>query len=736
MDKHSAQKAEERVLEYFPEFHSAVNRIPLPRQSVLDDVRQRNLPSVIFGDEQAFGHDHLAPDRWHGSFELEMTVRTPLVFGERKESERDEENNVVSLPKLRRKHDGKVLEEFFMPSTMVKGMLARAYEALTASRFRVFGKHEQPLTYRSDVAEARPLILARVTRADGVLKIKVPKKFQKPKVYLIPDTQEIADKVGVDLEKLRRELQPREQYYLVRTKTVDARTYVIEVLDKKDKDGKAVKGHVLRVAAEGATSEDLRPLGTNEQQEINKDKEEGSSKKCERLLVVLEQEEATTYELTKDHLVRYQRILDSYIEQHRERKPKSDEGQDTWEKSLNRAATVEKQNPGQGLQEHDLVFVVPRGENGAGDFSMFDIVPTMVGRRTYDHSPRSLAENQEVLPLANRDQASPADRMFGYVVQRSEKEGASTEAEHGEKERLCNGDVAYRGRISFGPVTIPSSAVDESHQKLPALLGAKLGSARRFLTGSEGETERENSRMLRRSGYFQEGQMLGVAAFPVHRKLLDAQFFPSFERMNTNDMDLDESNEAVRTNVLNWVRAGALLRCQVRFANLVDSELAVLLWLLKPENLVPEDERGKKGSVGFLRVGLGKPFGLGAVEVRMAKGSLHACKGEGLSQGYESLEGCLGAVFSETKVEDLPVVLDAETRQKPWIQAFLRSAFGYSDDFPVRHMTLGENKRNNQTDKYGVPKVGAGISPRDMWGPEQAKPLQVPKSWETATDSK
>lgn len=730
-DKRSAQVAEERVLEYFPEFHSAVNRIPLPRQSVLDDVRQRNLPSVIFGDEQAFGHDHLAPDRWHGSFELEMTVRTPLVFGERKESEGDEENNVVSLPRLRRKHDGEVLEEFFMPSTMLKGMVSRAYEVVTASRFRVFGKHDQPLTYRSDVAEARPLILARVTRVKGILKIKVPRASRKPKVCLIPDTQEMADKVGADLEQLRSKLQPREKPYWVRTKTVDKRAYVIEVLEEKGKDGEAVKGHVLRVAAEGATSEDMRPLGSGKRQEISKGEEEGSSKKCERLLVVLEANEGTTYELTEDHLVRYQRILDSYIEQHRAREPKSGEARDAWEKSLNRAATVEKRNPGRGLQEHDLVFVVPKGPRGPESLSVFDIVPTMVGRRTYDHSPRSLAETQVVLPLEKCDQASPADRMFGYVVQRSEKEGAPTEAEHGEKERLCNGDVAYRGRISFGPVTIPSSAVAESPQMLPVLLGANLGSARRFLTGSEGETERGNSRMLRRSRYFRDGQMLGTAAFPVHRKLLDAPSFPSFEHVNTNDMDLDQSNEAVRTKALNWVRPGAVLRCQVRFTNLVDSELAILLWLLKPENLVPEEERRKKGSVGFLRVGLGKPYGLGAMEVRVANGSLHACKGEGLSQDYESLEGCLGAVVSETTIEELPAVLDVETRQRPWIQAFLRSAHGYSDDFPVRHMTLGENKKNNQTDRYGAPRVDAGISPRDMWGPEQAKPLQVPKRWET-----
>ena len=42
----------------------------------------------------------------------------------------------------------------------------------------------------------------------------------------------------------------------------------------------------------------------------------------------------------------------------------------------------------------------------------------------------------------------------------------------------------------------------------------------------------------------------------------------------------------------------------IHFEMLTPLELSVLLWLLKPENLVPHSERGK-GLVGYLHLGMG-----------------------------------------------------------------------------------------------------------------------------------
>ena len=55
-------------------FHSAVNRIPVPRQSVHNLVAEGMLPKDIFGDHAAPGHDRLANEGWSGTIDLEMTV--------------------------------------------------------------------------------------------------------------------------------------------------------------------------------------------------------------------------------------------------------------------------------------------------------------------------------------------------------------------------------------------------------------------------------------------------------------------------------------------------------------------------------------------------------------------------------------------------------------------------------------------------------------------------------------
>ena len=78
-------------------------------------------------------------------------MHTPLVFEEQK-------NGNVDLPL-----DGD--DRSVVPSTMIKGMISRAYETLTCSHFRVFGDvenrsgrrrtkndHSELLTYRADPA--------------------------------------------------------------------------------------------------------------------------------------------------------------------------------------------------------------------------------------------------------------------------------------------------------------------------------------------------------------------------------------------------------------------------------------------------------------------------------------------------------------------------------------------------------------------------------------------------------
>ena len=92
---------------------------------------------------------------------------------------------------------------------------------------------------------------------------------------------------------------------------------------------------------------------------------------------------------------------------------------------LNRAADgSEREKLGQLLKD-DPVFVVLSAktlDDGAVEgqvnrnVKVLAVLPTMVGRRTYDLSPAELAKRQGVFPVDDKGRASAADRVFGYVV--------------------------------------------------------------------------------------------------------------------------------------------------------------------------------------------------------------------------------------------------------------------------------------------------------------------------------
>ena len=400
----------------------------------------------------------------------------------------------------------------------------------------------------------------------------------------------------------------------------------------------------------------------------------------------------------------------------------------------------------------------------------------MVGRRAYQKSPRELAENQLVAPPKNRDEASPADRLFGYVVPET-------------MENAKGGDVACRGRVSFGQVDSSGVKVRRKEKKLAPLLEPKVSSARRFLTDSGGATprikrdnesagiapndrkqevsakeEKEEWRLRARREYFGPGQLLGAAAYPVHREPQVDE--TGFLRGATElpQLDLEQGNDDVRITAKTWIETGSSLKCTLRFENLSKFELASLVWVLTPENLVPLEARNRtenaeekakseadKGDgeepakpVGFLRMGLGKPLGLGAVEVRIAEDGLKAWRGRSLAKSYESLEACLGfgaktrkpSKFSLKKLmREVAPDRRLDLDRLPWIQAMQRAAYGYDDGVEVRYMSLAENKANNQTNsKTGEPQEGRGLSPTDLCGSSPNTKTYRPSPMRISTD--
>ena len=695
----------------FEPFHSAVNRIPVLRRSGERLADAGRLPKSLFKDHEPLGHDRLHADRWSGSIDLEMIVRTPLVFGEQKDGN-------VDLPL---DGDGHPI----VPPTMVKGMISRAYETLTCSRFRVFGDHSRQLTYRADAANALRLIPTRVIEIneDGGLLIELLRgdtvvngaeyndNGDRPYPVMLAASLQDGNKgharfaPGFNMDRLRAMTQHERQvrcnlklclhpsgghyaYWQV-THLYDNLGKPISVFDINDSVRTAgsledVTGYVYRTAADSDRASQVFQRKHDERVFFD------ISEQPERISVA-------------PHVVdSYRRVVESYSEQREEK---------ALQKGMrpNRFTNVD---PSDLLHVGSLMYALLSED----ETRVVELVPTMIGRRPYSRSPRELAAAQGVLPLTKAVEASAADRLFGYVVPDAE-DGAT------------GGGVTYRGRLSFGVVDASEASVSHEEKRLSPLLSPKTSSARRFLTDASGATPSKGKNPLPRSEYFAPGQLLGAAAHPVHRGLvqgkgLDGSKFPAQATRAPVLDGREQDNAAVRLTVRSWIETGSVLRCTMLFSNLSQDELAALIWVLTPRNLVPSNEKKDPGAVGYLRMGLGKPFGLGVLEVSIAKNGLRAVRGGDLAESYVNLDRCLGLATPIVGVENFPLPNEALLLKTPWVKAMQRTAFGYSDGRPVRYMSLKENKANNQTDhKTGNPKEGYGQSPTDL--SEEPTPINI-----------
>ncbi|WP_139738756.1 hypothetical protein [Actinomyces wuliandei] len=739
----------------FEPFHSAVNRIPVLRDSGERLANRGVLPRELFTDHPAPGHDHLAPERWSGSIDLEMTVRTPLVFGEQK-------GGTVSLPAD--SHGQPVV-----PPTMVKGMISRAYEALTCSRFRIFGyspeeeagrqpdrPHSGPLTYRGDAASALGLVPVRVSETDdeGLIgelfygDTRVMNDYHEgsivyPTMYaaalqagnaghaepragtsalerLFPHGKEVRCHLSLCLHGDRGKgarKEARYAYWQV-THVRDGESFR-EVFRIKDSvtivdTMEDVAGYVCRTTPDGKRPRDVFPR-----------------KHDERFFFDVSPQGPHRVRITREVSQAYATVVQSYVHQW-DNDPRA--GSRTPNRATHSALQGGQEDEGGSskarLEVGDLAFAVV--DESSGQPVVREVVPTMIGRRAYGNSPYTLAATQRVLPLSGAREASAADRLFGYVVP------SATEDARG-------GDVAARGRLAFGVVDTSRARISREAKTLSPLLAPKLGSARRFLTDQEGRTPRTwNSEtgkqgQLKREGYFSSNHHLGAAAYPVHRKILGQTTFPTEATAAPTLAGRDQSNTDVRLTARSWLKAGSILTCTISFTSLSKEELAALIWVLVPENLVPEPERqegqNSPDTVGYLRMGLGKPLGLGVVEVRIAEGGFHARRGDGLAEGYMVLTGCLGeddtsraddASLATNDPGSFTLPNEDKLLKTPWVQAMQRAAFGYADNVEVRYMTLEENRANNQINAHtGEPAEGAGIAPRDMFGHDAATPLRI-----------
>ena len=735
----------------FTSFHSSVNCIPVLRTSiqkhVTDDTKREgqsdsarpNLPETVttfLSDRLPTPLDHLGIDTYSGSLRLTVEVMTALIFGNQNKSKGKPAE--ISVP-----IDPTTGHPFISP-TMIKGMISNAYERLTASRFRVFGEHNTTLTYRADPAAALGLVPVRLDD-NYDLGTHRGKLLYGPGRALYAKL--LTHETGDDGEN-------KKPHPLLKNSSAWNKLQHGERIDfmaKKIKDSYIVT--------------QIKARGDNAYSQLNVPDWVATSNSDETAYT------GWFYSTTPDHLLKAGKsIFDSKLSEriffYDHRSNEEIEIDPTVAETYDQiicSYSYDSTDPTSKTTTKPNRFVIDRAGNkdippinhsGLLAYArlqgkkVVELMPTQVGRRNYSRSPRSLAQEQGVLPVSDAIEASPADHIFGFIP-------TDPQAPDNQPNKQLS---TLKGRLTISAVDTSSAPRNDKRLDLRPLLTPKTSSARRFLTDVSGHTISGRPR----PGYYSESDYLGAASYGFRRGdagikkkgdgRLDYATLASYEKEQSeeNPRRQEKTNQEIYSTAISWIPRSSTFHCTIHFEGLQKEELWTLLWILDSKLLgqyaqesqhQPESDQGESSAPmeGYLRMGMGKPLGLGVVRTSFSALSYVKTADDdafALVDDYEDLEGCLGAPDpeKETLNEEWRNEFFAEAEgfyrllsSTPWCKAFLRSCLGYPGKTEVRYMTLSENKQNNKTDSDGRVKSGCGHAPRPLAADNWDEALKIPK---------
>lgn len=782
-------------------WHHAYNGLPAERDPrVASEAEKGKKTRGFYADGKMRGHDRFATYSQSGEIEVEITVKSPTLPAH--QTQEEPHKGLLVVPSLAGDPQGaQSWKDATIPASSLKGMLSSAYEAVTMSRFRVFGDHSHVVTSRRIAEEATGLypVFLRLDEDEGGNGEGKRRKWRvrvmlgdngRPQVGIGKDGWSNPPKVacaavfpddlrsavrflnddgacvytGAAKEKnakgdshaaskrietyrehlphgrrvtfeARREDFYRDHYRYVVRRVFDSAGGVLHVADSKtnDNDGrlKTFTGYVVRVATSHASS--LVDTKYNEfvffnrpGQEIDMALEEqsGSCPAIDSLVEVL-----------FDYLSNVRALA---LREHRSHATDGDRmtAQGRTSLSANNRLVEELIDSLWGDRPrpdlHDVTIVrsdildllekwASSGIDGLG-IPLFASIekgrvtglhPAQVGRRASRVSPDSLAEDAQVEPAGDGATMSSADRVWGYVAPARSDDSSQP---------------AARGRIRISrvePVLDHLDGVRDPLRKglwaLPLVGGPKPSTGAPYIRlqqGTAGEYE-----ALTRGQAYGAGQRLIRKVYPVHRARLGDQALSRGVSLDGANIDVNDSQPRVGS----YLAPGARFRTTIQYEGLAIEELCVLLWLLTPERLAPKSAAEKvSGAMGLHRIGYGKPWGMGAIEVRAV--SIIRADGGGITRRYRKLTGCLGLPVKERP----PTLVGEEGRERAdtlfkylpdgfeeskAVSLFRRSCYGW-DDF--------QRRRGGPDDNVSYPdefrRVGDNeISPIITWFKDREK---------------
>lgn len=586
-------------------FHNPYNfvRTPSRTEAVLrDPFAGDHDPSK---PEYRENHSRYWSERYTGVIPVRLRTQTPLFITNpetRRKMERDREKEERKAHYI---YD--CLE--YIPATALKGMLSSAYEIITNSRYRVFGKrqHEKRLGYRPQ-AQAT-LLPGRVSCSDGNWSVTLFTGTSKIK----PDGSADGPLYAAWLPCYRRgtendacpRLQHGVEYENVRLRQYNHGSFNFWSVAE-------INGFALEPITKNATA-------TTEEKVVCgyvvKSGKIFERKHDERFF--FNTDTPISLPLSPENIKAYEDLIADYQRVHKDGANPPIGGRSVQGLHIRDKGQLE-------LSDGRFVYVKTDGRTVSA------LYPVQISRELNEKAPWDLLDDS-LKPAKSIDQLSPADRLFGWVAQ------GTTRGPGAWKGKVRIGDGVYSPRSGEAR----PSPVQRFDNPLPlSILGApKPAQARFYLGDASGEPQADglskekagykNGKKLRgrkvylhhtlahltngkeKTRYWDEHQGAEMSVLPEYRQ-------PSGEKQCTGQ----------NRSITGWIPKGIDFRFDIKVENLTREELGALLALLSLEQ-------------HYFRLGFAKPLGLGSVALSIqwnGEEPLPFITGEDFRERYHQLD--------------------------------------------------------------------------------------------------
>ena len=560
---------------------------------------------------RGLSHASLKPDLWTGHLPIKLTTVTPLVLpkteGEERSSDKHQTYDMLN----------------HLPESSMRGMLRSAYEVVTNSRYSCF-RNDDRLAYRMETREALKLIPAVIENGKGAGEL-VARLYTGTSHATAQKPNGHGEKGAMYAAMLTRyHKNPNLNSECVGgydPQTGDEVWAEIELCQHRRgyRFWKAIRvwpksGHPKEPSTTGKIVEG-RVLVTNQNM---------GNKHDERIFF---NPKPDTFEVT-DHLKKSWRMR---VKSYREAHPENDifkrpRGAKPWEKTGNNPGETawsphlyqdgkhrdrwgRNAHDAMELQARDLVYARCKFDTKGNITDIEDLFPVMISRELYDNSPKDLLDsslNDSLLKPANkRSELSPADRLFGWVPQKS------------------GSDQGYKGRIRVvcEDGARPEIIEDFAGKSLPlAILGQPKPAQGRFYVAKDDQGRPQEDGLDKKQAGYSKGKGLRGRKQYWHHKGLEADQAPDYWKPSVEDRTQQQSNgrhqeyrrpdgesqtDPQNRSIRGWIKPNTVFKVSLYVQNLQTEEIGALLWLLS----LPEGH--------YFRLGYGKPLGFGSVRMEV-----------------------------------------------------------------------------------------------------------------------